>query len=53
MWIVDGSVPERRFVAFYRRGALITAVLGWNMPSRPGCVGTRLIPVGWCRPRLR
>ncbi|MEV4630639.1 FAD/NAD(P)-binding oxidoreductase [Micromonospora sp. NPDC049523] len=32
--VVDGSVPDRRFVALYRRDGHVTGVLGWNMPKQ-------------------
>jgi NADPH-dependent 2,4-dienoyl-CoA reductase/sulfur reductase-like enzyme len=32
--IVEGSVAERRFVAHYRVGGVVTGVLGWNMPKQ-------------------
>lgn len=32
--IVDGDLAERRFVARYRAGDVITAVVGWNMPKQ-------------------
>ena len=31
--IVDGSLEERRFVALYRRGDQVGAVLGMNRPA--------------------
>jgi NADPH-dependent 2,4-dienoyl-CoA reductase/sulfur reductase-like enzyme len=32
--VVDGSVADRRFVATYTSGGIVTAVLGMNMPAR-------------------
>jgi NADPH-dependent 2,4-dienoyl-CoA reductase/sulfur reductase-like enzyme len=32
--IVDGDVANRRFVALFRQGGNVTAVLGWNMPKQ-------------------
>jgi NADPH-dependent 2,4-dienoyl-CoA reductase/sulfur reductase-like enzyme len=34
VFIVDGKVADRRFVAAYRRDGEITGVLGWNMPKQ-------------------
>jgi NADPH-dependent 2,4-dienoyl-CoA reductase/sulfur reductase-like enzyme len=48
--IVDGDPADRRFVATYRRGGVVTGVLGWNMPKqarlrRQEVVGAS-VPVG-------
>ena len=32
--IVDGDPADRRFVATYSRGGVVTGVLGWNMPKQ-------------------
>lgn len=32
--VVDGAVADRRFVAAYRQGGVVTGVLGWNMPKQ-------------------
>ncbi|HEX6360806.1 NAD(P)/FAD-dependent oxidoreductase [Actinophytocola sp.] len=32
--IVDGDPADRRFVATFRQGGMVTGVLGWNMPKQ-------------------
>jgi NADPH-dependent 2,4-dienoyl-CoA reductase/sulfur reductase-like enzyme len=32
--VVDGDPADGRFVATYRRGGVVTGVLGWNMPKQ-------------------